>query len=235
MALPASKAKERDTERREEILEAAAKLFSALGYERADTQRLADELGVGKGTLYRHFASKRELFLATADRAMRRLHDRVEASMEGVDEPLERIARAVAAYLDHFAESPESVELLIQERAQFRDRTRPTYFEYRRRSVVRWRELYRSLIKEGRVRDIPVERISDVFAAVLYGTIFLKHFAGGSETFAASPEDILDVMFFGILSDEERARLGHENPPAPRQDKAGDPKPAGAPNDREGP
>jgi len=50
--------------RREEILDAAARLFARHGYPETDTQLLADELGVGKGTLYRYFASKEELFFA---------------------------------------------------------------------------------------------------------------------------------------------------------------------------
>src|SRR5439155_19350968 len=64
------------TSRCAQILDAAVKLFAKHGYTDADTQLLADELGVGKGTLYRYFPSKRELFLAAADRVMHRLRER---------------------------------------------------------------------------------------------------------------------------------------------------------------
>ena len=40
------------------------------------TQALADRLGVGKGTIYRHFPSKRALFLAAADRVCARCRSR---------------------------------------------------------------------------------------------------------------------------------------------------------------
>src|SRR5262245_61063531 len=78
--------------RREQILDAAARLFAERGYSETDTQVLAAELGVGKGTLYRYFPSKRELFLAAADRVMRRLRQRIDDSLVGVEEPFERIA-----------------------------------------------------------------------------------------------------------------------------------------------
>ncbi len=58
---------------REAILDAATALFAQLGFNDADTQALAEKLGVGKGTLYRHFPSKRDLFLAAVDRVMRRM------------------------------------------------------------------------------------------------------------------------------------------------------------------
>ncbi|MBX6312159.1 MAG: TetR/AcrR family transcriptional regulator [Isosphaeraceae bacterium] len=198
-------------DRREEILEAATRLFAEHGFSDAVTQLLADELGVGKGTLYRYFPSKRELFLAAADRAMRRLHERMEASIRGIEDPLDRIARAVGAYLAFFAEHPELVELLIQERAQFKDRDKPTYCEHRDRYVERWRTLYRGLIAEGRVREMPVERITDVISAALYGAMFLNHFNSQPGSFAARAEDILDVIFFGILSEPERSRRAAEN------------------------
>ena len=56
--------------RREEILDAATELFAQHGYSDAVTQALAERLQVGKGTLYRHFPSKQELFLAAADRVI---------------------------------------------------------------------------------------------------------------------------------------------------------------------
>src|ERR671938_456858 len=77
--------------RREEILDAAAQLFAERGYSETDTQELAERLGVGKGTLYRYFPSKRDLFLAAADRVMRRLRQHVDECVNGVEEPFERI------------------------------------------------------------------------------------------------------------------------------------------------
>ena len=68
---------------REEILETATVLFAEQGFSDAVTQALAAKLQVGKGTIYRHFASKRELFLAAADRVMQKLQERVEANIVG--------------------------------------------------------------------------------------------------------------------------------------------------------
>jgi len=191
--------------RREEILDAAATLFARHGYSQTDTQILADTLQVGKGTLYRYFPSKRELFLASVDRVMRRLRACIDARIAGVTEPLEQIALAVGAYLAFFAEHPDFVELLIQERAQFKDRKEPTYFEHRDLNVQRWRDMYRGLIAAGRIRDIPVERITDVFGDALYGTVIANYFAGQRKPSEEQARDILDIVFFGILSDKERS------------------------------
>src|SRR5436305_11903624 len=168
----------RCAQRREEILEAAVRLFAKHGYPETDMQVLADTLGVGKGTLYRYFPSKEALFLAAVDRLMRQLVEHVQAAATPVADPLERVAVAVHAFLSFCAERPEFVELLIQERAVFKDRKKPTFLEHREKNVERWRALYRGLIAEGRVRDMPGERITNVMSDLLYGPILPNYLAG---------------------------------------------------------
>ena len=193
--------------RKEEILRTATELFAEHGFSDAITQALADRLQLGKGTIYRHFPSKRDLFLAAADRVMRKMQEKILASIAGVEDGLEQVSRGIMAFLSFFVEHPEYVELLIQERAQFKDRKRPTYFEHREVNVVRWRELYARLIAEGRVRDLPVERITNVVGNLIYGTMFTNYFIGQAKPVEEQAQEILDVVFRGILTEPELARM----------------------------
>jgi AcrR family transcriptional regulator len=194
----------RCAERREQILEQAIHLFAREGYAALDLQVLADALQIGKGTLYRHFGSKENLFLAAADRVMRKLREYVDARLVGIEEPFEQIAAGIRAYLEYFHANPEAVEMLIQERANFRDRRRPTYFEHRDVNVQRWRALYRQLIADGRMRPLPVERISDVLGDLLYGTMYVNYIAGRNLPPDEVARDITDIVFHGLLTDAER-------------------------------
>src|SRR5487761_1725552 len=171
LSAPPDAMKAREAKRREQILDAATKLFAEHGYADTDTQLLADNLRVGKGTLYRYFPSKRELFLAAADRGMRRLCEFIDESIANIQDPPERIAQVVRSYLTFFSEHPELCELLIHERALFKDRKKPTYIEYREANRERLRVLYRSYIAEGQIRDMPVDRMLDVLGDLLYGTM----------------------------------------------------------------
>ena len=191
----------RDSARREEILDAATFLFAKQGYTETDTQQLADELGVGKGTLYRYFPSKRELFLAAADRGMRRLCESIDASVSAIQDPPERIAQVVRSYLTYFAEHPELCELLIHERALFKDREKPTYIKHREAHRDRLREMYRNYIAQGQIRNIDVDQLLDVFGDLLYGTMFTNHFSRRQISIEEQAKGILSILFFGILSD----------------------------------
>ncbi|HTE05445.1 MAG TPA: TetR/AcrR family transcriptional regulator [Planctomycetota bacterium] len=187
-------------ERTDDILATAAEVFAREGYRNADLQDVADALGIGKGSLYRRFPSKGALFLAAVDGVMQRLRASVDAAVDEADDALEQIASAVRAYLKFFDGHPHYVELLIQERADFRHRKQPTYFAHRRNAIQRWRALYERLMDEGRVRRMPVERITDVLSSAVYGTMFTNYFAGRTRSFERQSADILEVVFHGILA-----------------------------------
>jgi len=192
--------KELTARRREEILDQAARVFAERGYPGTDVQVVADALEVSKGTVYRYFPTKQELFLAAVDRGMRRLREHVDGTAARADGPLDQIGSAVCAYLAFVEANPELVELLTQERAEFKDRKKPTYFEHRDVHIGKWQELLRSLISQGRVRDVPPERITDVVGYALYGAMFTNYFAGPRKSFEHQAKDILDIVFHGILT-----------------------------------
>ena len=50
--------------KRDELIEAALKLFSQYGYHRTGIDAILEEAGVAKNTLYNHFSSKEELIIA---------------------------------------------------------------------------------------------------------------------------------------------------------------------------
>lgn len=193
--------------RQEEILDAAARLFAERGYAEADVDSLAALLEVGKGTIYRYFPSKRELFLAAVDRGMCRLGEEVNRRVSQVADPLERIVEAIRTFLAWFDEHPEMVELFVQERAaQFKDRPKPTYFAHRDAHIGPWRDLWRQLVEDGRVRDLPLGDEQDVVNDLLYGTILANHVTGRRVPHEQQARNIVDIVFQGILTDTERAR-----------------------------
>jgi len=196
--------------RRDEILDAALLLFAQRGYLQTEMQDLADKVGVGKGTLYRYFPSKDSLFLAAADRVMVRLREAVDTAIADVADPLKRVEQAIRSFLQFFSERPERVEILFQERAHFKDRKKPTLLQHREVNVERWRAHYRGLMAQGRLRQMPIDRVSDVIGDLLYGTIFSNYFTGPRKSFDVQATDMVDVIFSGILSAEESEKRGQD-------------------------
>ncbi len=168
-------------------------------------ERIAAEVGIAKGTLYLYFPGKQELFFACVDLGMQQLQQALREAAAAETEPFEKIARAIRAYLAFFDTHPHYVELLIQERAIFKDRKKPTYFEHRDANRGPWRQLYLDLIAAGRFRsDLPVERLLDAISNMMYGTMFTNHFIGRSVTLEEQYQGLLQVIYRGILSEQEK-------------------------------
>jgi TetR/AcrR family transcriptional regulator len=76
-------------DRRAAIVEAALQVFSARSYRGATTAEIAREAGVTEPILYRHFAGKRELFLACLDEVWARMREAVEDVIRSEPDPAE--------------------------------------------------------------------------------------------------------------------------------------------------
>lgn len=199
-AAPTDARTRRKDDRRRSIVEAAARRFAQLGYSECDMESVAAELGIAKGTLYLYFPGKQELFFACVDWGMAEMQRLVLAAADEAKPPLVRIGDAIGAYLRFFDEHPEYVELLIQERAIFRDRKKGTYFKHRDQIRPFFGRIYSQLVKQGVFRsDIPVERMLDTIGAVVYGTMFFNHAAGRSTPLDEQREALLQTVLNGLL------------------------------------
>jgi AcrR family transcriptional regulator len=65
-------------ERRAALVDAALRVFGEGSYDGATTAEIARAAGVSEPILYRHFASKRDIYLACLDEMWRRLREAVE-------------------------------------------------------------------------------------------------------------------------------------------------------------
>jgi AcrR family transcriptional regulator len=85
------------SERRAAIVDAALHVFSSGSYAGATTVELARAAGVSEPILYRHFASKRDLYFACLDEAWRQLEAASSAEGEALrqGEPLAGFGRLV--------------------------------------------------------------------------------------------------------------------------------------------
>jgi len=73
---------QRSEETRTRIMEAAIKLFSSRGYNKASVDDICKEAGISKGAFYHHFKSKQTLFLALLDGWLQFVDNAVEATKD---------------------------------------------------------------------------------------------------------------------------------------------------------
>ncbi|HEY3961277.1 MAG TPA: TetR/AcrR family transcriptional regulator [Gaiellaceae bacterium] len=119
-------------ERRDAVLHAASRVFTTRSYRGATTAEIARESGISEPILYRHFGSKRDLYLACLDESWRGLREFSEEAI--ASDPhgcLGRIAEAYMAsqepvrlidlWIQALSVAPEDEVIAVALREQIRD------------------------------------------------------------------------------------------------------------------
>ncbi|HKJ25552.1 MAG TPA: TetR/AcrR family transcriptional regulator [Myxococcota bacterium] len=103
---------ERKAETRRRILASARAVFLRSGYAEANLNEIASGAEVGKGTLYRHFDSKSELYVAMlSEHGDALVRDMVDA-IDGEGPVLKQIAQMARFYLEFWKRHPDHFQII---------------------------------------------------------------------------------------------------------------------------
>jgi AcrR family transcriptional regulator len=131
---------------RDAILDATDRLLARYGYKKMTIDDLAHEVGIGKGSIYLHFASKEEIALSHIDRIIERLKERlrtIAAEDAPVDDRLCRmLIERVLFRFDSVQHYTESLNTLLAH-------IRPRLLERRKRYFDEEARIFASVIEEG--------------------------------------------------------------------------------------
>jgi len=124
--------------RRNNLLDAASRIFARHGYEATSVEDIAFEAGIGKPTVYRYFPSKQALFEAVFGQALDDLEIRLDAALlqdGGFEERLMRLViEIVPTFRTHFGSIRNINEGETSKRRLFRQRR--SEIEQRLRGVI---------------------------------------------------------------------------------------------------
>jgi len=102
-----------DDDKRECILKAAVRAFSRLGFRKTSIDEVAQEAGVGKGTIYLAVSSKDELFLSAVEREVRGFLAHGRGMLSAFDDAVELLAGLVQSELRESHKRPLVRGLLV--------------------------------------------------------------------------------------------------------------------------
>jgi AcrR family transcriptional regulator len=89
----------RKAERKRQLLAHAKQLFAKLGYQNTTTEKIARAAGVTEPVLYRHFESKKALFLEVLREVRQATLDRWNTETAGLADPLAKLHALADLYL----------------------------------------------------------------------------------------------------------------------------------------
>jgi AcrR family transcriptional regulator len=149
----------------EKILEAAARLFGTQRFDQVRMDDIAADAEVGKGTLYRYFSDKEELFLALLTRCSEQFLRRVEGVVAADGSPRDRLKAVVETVINEFDEHPHLLNLLMRAEVLAEDGRAYPWQETRERLP----RLVTGLFREAETRGEFSVRDPEMMVLVLLG------------------------------------------------------------------
>ena len=110
----APRARMTGTERRQQLIGIARSLFAERGYEGTSIEEIALRANVSKPVVYEHFGGKEGLYAVVVDREVRRLLDRITASLQG-NHPRELLEQAAGALLEYVERETDGFRILVRD------------------------------------------------------------------------------------------------------------------------
>jgi AcrR family transcriptional regulator len=134
---------------REAILDATDDFLARYGYKKMTIESLAQQVGIGKGSVYLHFTSKEEIALSHIDRIIERLARELEIIVEKKISPEEKLRQMLSKRVLHRF---DSVQHYTQSLNDLLSAVRPKLLVRRGIYFETEAEIFAKVIEEGQNR-----------------------------------------------------------------------------------
>lgn len=191
--------------RRQQIVEAAVELFSRKGFRGTRTREIAEAAGISEAMIYRHFATKRELYSAIIETksATEELLASAATAAQGKDDA--GVLRAVGLkMIEQTVRDPSLMRLLLFSALEGHELSE-IFFESRVKRLHQFLSRYiRIRIKEGRFRSIDALVAARGFIGMIVHYLLIHKLFGVKRPRHSSPEEVVELFVSIFLKGIER-------------------------------
>lgn len=118
MTMAEKTSEKKGADKRARILEGALRAFAKKGFYNTRVSEIASEAGVADGTIYLYFKNKDDLLISLFEDRMEFLISRMEAELEGIGGPVERLEKVIELHCHLATEEPDLAEFITVELRQ---------------------------------------------------------------------------------------------------------------------
>lgn len=195
---------------RDLILDATDRLLARHGYKKMTMEDLAQEVGIGKGTIYLHFPSKEEVVLSHVDRIVERLKSQLSTIARRETSPATRLREMLLArVLFRF----DSVQHYTESLSDLLAALRPGLLTRRRRHFEEESQIIADVLREGRREGLfELRDAASTARTMLTATNALLPYSlsarelGKREDVAVETARVVDLLLYGLLKPDVKAK-----------------------------
>jgi len=200
-----SKKRGRAKTRKEDIMRAAADLFSKKSYHDVTMDQIAEQVGVAKGTIYLYFESKENLYLGILEHTHETIESILLKEIEKNAPAPKKLKKVLTLIFQFYSENMDVLRILtrdetrlIKEHYEFTER-------WRHRRIKLYRKILEKGIKEGSFRTANTELI----ALIIFGLVGSVMFFYPTDKPAGEiAEEVFSMISEGITASHKESTLG---------------------------
>src|SRR5215471_2618021 len=158
--ISSTRKRESAQQRRDAILEAARTVFARKGYSSTGVEDIAEQAGIGKGTLYLYFPSKEQIYLAALLEEARKLDAQSREAMSAAEGWLDKLRAFVEVRLRYFDEHQDFMRIYMTEFRTMCILGKPVHSELYRlteQCEAQIAQVLASAVGRGEIREIDPE------------------------------------------------------------------------------
>lgn len=187
-------------ERQSEIIRVAVDLAAEKGVDRVTTQDMADAMHLTQGAIFRHFATKDEIWEAVIHWIRERLMGVLDKAAADATDPLQAIERMFLAHIAFISKHPAIPRLLFSELLHKKN----SKLRHLIQEIISGYEAkIAGLLEAGKAQSLVPEELDTQSAAVLYigmiqGLVMQSSVFGGKRSLLQQAEKTFPIYLHGI-------------------------------------
>ncbi|MCT4619960.1 MAG: TetR/AcrR family transcriptional regulator [Marinisporobacter sp.] len=184
--------------KRQLIIEGAMKIFCRDGFHKAKVSEIAAEAGVGKGTIYEYFDSKKQLFIEMMKYYADIYYEELIESMEKEQDIIDKFKRYILLEEEVMTKHGDLAQIFMREAHSIGLEVHKIMQTRRKKQIDFFANLIQEGITEGTFRNIPPHTAALTFMGSVHHMLVSKIFIKDDFSEKINMEDLHDLLFNGI-------------------------------------
>ena len=140
-------------DQRQNIIDAAVKLFEKRGYRGTTMDDLASAVGLTKPAIYHYFDSKVDILRAIVERWYHLLEHELNSVFSLQLPPRQKLEKAIIKWVEHVCRYSSDLRIFINERKELTLKERRWIYYLERRILDEFRQVYEDGVRNGDFTD----------------------------------------------------------------------------------
>ncbi|GAB6098967.1 hypothetical protein JCM16358_08460 [Halanaerocella petrolearia] len=187
--------------KKELIFTVAVAEFSKKGADSTTMQEIAQEAGVGKGTLYRYFDNKEDLISSLIETGFKDLTSQIQREVDNITDPQKKLEKSISIQLEFYNQNRDFSKFLTREIWGYKSKFEENIRQIRGSHTVVLEEIIEEGIASDKFKDLNIETA----AASLIGMVNITalHWFMFKDEFLVDQikDEIIELYFNGLIKD----------------------------------